>query len=265
MDELALYEEIIRLKKARQPAVLATVIETSGSSPRKAGAKMLVYGDGTINGTIGGGKTEADVIVAAGEVLQRNTPRTIAFSLTEAHGGVCGGDVTVYLEPLVAAPHCIVIGDGHVGLAMGEAAGRAGFLVSLVDETDNRAELLARADAGTYFFICTSDHQQDFIAVQAALNTPACHIAVLGSKRKRKAMEEFLLGQGFAPQAISRVVSPAGLDIGAETPEEIAVSVVAQMIQVRRTNADTDTHRSAVACRRPLKAHGHKQAIAAAG
>lgn len=265
MDELALYEEIIRLKKARQPAVLATVIETRGSSPRKAGAKMLVYTDGTINGTIGGGKTEAETIVAAGEVLRRNAPRTVAFSLTEAHGGVCGGDVTIYLEPLVAAPHCIIIGDGHVGQAMAEAVARAGFLVSLADEADNRAELLSRADSCTYFFICTSDHQQDFLAVQEALATPACHIAVLGSKRKRKAMEEFLLGQGVAPLAISRVVSPAGLDIGAETPEEIAVSVVAQMIQVRRANADTDTHRSAVACRRPLKAHGHKQAIAATG
>lgn len=263
MDELAFYEEIIRLKKARQPAVLVTVIETSGSSPRKAGAKMLVYGDGSISGTIGGGKTEADTIVAAGEVLRLNAPRTIAFSLTEAHGGVCGGDVTVYLEPLVAPPHCIIIGDGHVGQATAEAAGRAGFLVSLADEADNRADLLARADSRTYFFICTSDHQQDFLAVQEALNTPACHIAVLGSRRKREAMEVFLLGQGLAQQTISRVVSPAGLNIGAETPEEIAVSVVAQMIQVRRANADS--HRSAVACRRPLKAHGRKQAIAVAG
>lgn len=263
MDELALYEEIIRLKKARQPAVLATVIETSGSSPRKAGAKMLVYGDGSICGTIGGGKTEAETIAAAGEALRLNAPRTLAFTLTEAHGGVCGGEVTVYLEPLVAAPHCIIIGDGHVGQALAEAAGRAGFLVSLVDEADNRAGLLSRTDAHTYFFICTSDHQQDFLAVQEALATPARHIAVLGSSHKRTAMEEFLQGQGITPQAINRVISPAGIDIGAETPEEIAVSVVAQMIQVRRANADT--HRSAVACRRPLKAHGHQQTIAAAG
>ena len=263
MDELALYEEIIRLKKARQPAVLATVIETSGSSPRKPGAKMLVYGDGSISGTIGGGKTEAETIAAAGETLRLNAPRTLAFTLTEAHGGVCGGEVTVYLEPLVAAPHCIIIGDGHVGQALAEAAGRAGFLVSLVDEADNRAGLLSRTDAHTYFFICTSDHQQDFLAVQETLATPARHIAVLGSSRKRAAMEEFLQGQGITPQAINRVISPAGIDIGAETPEEIAVSVVAQMIQVRRANADT--HRSAVACRRPLKAHGHQQTIAAAG
>ena len=263
MDELALYEEIIRLKKARQPAVLATVIETSGSSPRKAGAKMLVYGDGSISGTIGGGKTEAETIAAAGETLRLNAPRTLAFTLTEAHGGVCGGEVTVYLEPLVAAPHCIIIGDGHVGQALAEAAGRAGFLVSLVDEAGNRAGLLSRTDAHTYFFICTSAHQQDFLAVQEALTTPARHIAVLGSSRKRTAMEEFLQGQGITPQAINRVISPAGIDIGAETPEEIAVSVLAQMIQVRRANADT--HRSAVACRRPLKAHGHQQTITAAG
>ena len=263
MDELALYEEIVRLKKTRRPAALATVIDTNGSSPRKAGAKMLVYGDGSISGTIGGGKTEAETIAAAGEALRLNAPRTLVFTLTEAHGGVCGGEVTVYLEPLTAAPHCIIIGDGHVGQALAEAAGRAGFLVSLVDEADNRAGLLSRTDAHTYFFICTSDHQQDFLAVQEALATPARHIAVLGSSRKRAAMEEFLQGQGITPQAINRVISPAGIDIGAETPEEIAVSVVAQMIQVRRANADT--HRSAVACRRPLKAHGHQQTIAAAG
>jgi xanthine dehydrogenase accessory factor len=263
MDELALYEEIVGLKKARRPAVLATVIETRGSAPRKAGAKMLVYGDGSISGTIGGGKIEAETIVAAGETLRRNASRTLAFSLTEAHGSVCGGEVTVYLEPLVAAPHCVIIGDGHVGQALAEAAGRAGFLVSLADEADNRAELLGSTDFHTYFFICTSDHQQDFLAVQEALATPACHIAVLGSSRKRKAMEEFLHGQGITPQTMNRVISPAGLDIGAETPEEIAVSVVAQMIQVRRANADT--HRSTVACRRPLKAHGQQQTIAAAG
>jgi xanthine dehydrogenase accessory factor len=263
MDELALYEEIVRLKKTRRPAVLATVIETNGSSPRKAGAKMLVYADGAISGTIGGGKIEADTIIAAGEALLDHAPRTLSFSLTEAHGSVCGGEVTVYLEPLIAAPQCVIIGDGHVGRAVAEAAGRAGFLVSLLDEADNRAELVRRADSHTYFFICTSDHQQDFLAVQAVLPTPARHIAVLGSTRKRKAMEEFLQRAGFQPPEIERVISPAGLDIQAETPEEIAVSVVAQMIQIRRNNADA--HRSAVACRRPLKAHGHQQAIAAAG
>ncbi|MEW6500682.1 MAG: XdhC family protein [Thermodesulfobacteriota bacterium] len=263
MDDLALYEEIVHIKKERRPAVLATVIASRGSSPRKAGAKMVIYGDGGSRGTVGGGKIETDTIAAAGEVLRENTPRTLAFNLTEAHGGVCGGEVTIYLEPLVTAPHCLVIGDGHVGRAVSRAAGEAGFLVSLIGKDGDLKRLLGRADHHTYILVATSDHQQDFLAVKEVLATDARYIAVLGSRRKRTAMEEFLRQEGFTPQAIGRIVSPAGLDIAAETPEEIAVSVVAQMIQVRRTNADA--HRSAVACRRPLPAHGHQQAIAAAG
>src|SRR5512135_1563283 len=122
MHELPLYEEIIRLKKARVPATLATVVEPRGSAPRKAGAKMLVRRDGSIVGTIGGGQTEADTIVAAQEVLRRGQPRTLNFSLTEPHGAVCGGEVTIYLEPLVVPQHLVVVGGGHVGQAVGRAA-----------------------------------------------------------------------------------------------------------------------------------------------
>lgn len=263
MDELALYEEIVRLTKARRPAVLATVIDTNGSSPRKAGAKMLVYHDGATAGTVGGGKIEADTIAAACGVLKSGKPRTLAFNLTEAHGGVCGGEVLVYLEPLIAAPRCVIIGDGHVGQAVNRAANHAGFLVNMVDESDNLTPLLDGADCHTYIFIATSDHQEDFIAAAKALATEARYVAVLGSIKKRKAMEEFLRQTGRTPQDIARLVSPAGLDIGAETPEEIAISVVAQMIQVRRVDAN-ENRRPAARCR-PVAPHGRLQAAAAAG
>ena len=101
MEDLPIYEEIIRLKKARVPAALATVVETKGSTPRKAGAKMIIQKDGSITGTIGGGHTEADAIEAAKEVIQQGKPRTISFSLTEEHGAVCGGSIVIYLEPLI--------------------------------------------------------------------------------------------------------------------------------------------------------------------
>ncbi|MEW6595556.1 MAG: XdhC family protein [Thermodesulfobacteriota bacterium] len=263
MDELELYEEIVRIKKERRPAVLATVIDTNGSSPRKAGAKMLIYADGATSGTVGGGTIESETIAAACGVLRDRTPRTLAFDLTEAANSVCGGAMTIYLEPLVTAPHCLVIGNGHVGKAVSRAANEAGFLVTLLGKDDDLGAVLRHTDHHTYILIATSDHQQDFLAAKAVLASPARYIAVLGSRRKRTAMEEFLRQEGFTPQAIGQIVSPAGLDIAAETPEEIAISIVAQMIQVRRTNADA--HRSAVACRRPLKAHGHQQAIAAAG
>jgi len=133
MDDLHIYEEIVQAKRNRSPAALAVVVATSGSSPRKAGAKMLVRGDGAITGTIGGGKTEAETIAAALQVMRTGIPRTMDFSLTEQHGHVCGGNVTVYLEPVTAAPPVLIVGAGHVGRAVARAAEQAGFFVTLID------------------------------------------------------------------------------------------------------------------------------------
>ena len=282
MDDLPLYEEIVRLKKSRTPAALATIVETRGSAPRKAGAKMLVRHDGSIAGTIGGGQVEADVITAAKEAVRHGKPRTLNFSLTEEHGAVCGGDMVIYLEPLVVPLHLIVVGSGHVGQAVSRAAHQAGFAVSLINLTEARSNMamaedvlhfslmnLAKAfaeinvDDHTYIFIATSDHQQDFQAAAAALNTKACYIAVLGSRKKRAAMDRYLAGQGYPAAAIARIVSPAGLAIGAETPEEIAVSIVAQMIKMRRLDsAATGSH---TACSGKVTADGVQQGIAALG
>lgn len=282
MDDLPIYEEIIRLKKCRIPAALATVVETNGSAPRKAGAKMLVRKDGTIAGTIGGGQTEADTISAAMEVIRLGKPCTISFSLNEQNGAVCGGDMVVYLEPLVVPQHLVIVGGGHVGRAVTQAAHQAGFLVTLINtmQTKESAPMaedvlyrpvqdLAAAfaeigvDDGSYIFIATSDHQQDFLATAAALHTDARYISVLGSTRKRAAMENYLGAQGITGETISRVISPAGIEIGAETPAEIAVSVVAQMIRVRRS--DNAEHLSHPACSRTIKKDGAQQAYAAPG
>lgn len=280
MDDLPIYEEIIRLKKKRIPAAIATVVETSGSTPRKAGAKMLVRKDGTIAGTVGGGRTEADTIEAAAEVIRQGMPRTMEFSLTEEHGGVCGGSLVIYLEPLVVPDHLIVVGDGHVGRAVTQSARQAGFMVSMIGLTEAKTEYgpgdnairhplnkLGEAftdigaDANTYIFIATSDHQQDFEAVSAALVTESCYIAVIGSKKKKAAMDQYLRDQRFDGEAVSRIVSPAGLDIGAETPGEIGVSIVAQMIKLRRTGLAA--HDSRPARSRTVKKDGSQQAIAA--
>ena len=269
MDDLYIYEEIVQAKRNRSPAALAVVVATSGSSPRKAGAKMLVRGDGAITGTIGGGKTEAETIAAALQVMRTGIPRTMDFSLTEQHGHVCGGNVTVYLEPVTAAPPVLIVGAGHVGRAVARAAEQAGFFVTLIDTAIDRpgsaagdgvrqcapeelAEVFQHleADRGAFIFIATSDHQEDFVAAGAALQTDGCYIGVLGSTRKRAAMEQYLKAAGFGAADLSRIISPAGIAINAETPEEIAVSVVAQMIQYRRTAHAA--HRSAAAGSRPL-------------
>lgn len=146
MDDLPIYEEIIRLKKARVPAAIATVIETKGSTPRKAGAKMIIQKDGSISGTVGGGQTEADTIEAAKDVIQQGKPRTISFSLTEEHGAVCGGNIAIYLEPLIVPLHLIVVGDGHVGKAVTQSAHQAGFLVSMISLSDTKTNIAMTDD-----------------------------------------------------------------------------------------------------------------------
>ena len=280
MDDLPIYEEIIRLKKKRVPAAIATVVKTQGSTPRKAGAKMLVRKDGTISGTVGGGRTEADTIEEAAEVIRLGKPRTMEFTLNEEHGGVCGGSLVIYLEPLVVPDHLIVVGDGHVGRAVTQSARQAGFMVSMIGLTEANSdygpgedailhplnklgEALTDigADTTTYIFIATSDHHQDFEAVSAALATESCYIAVIGSKKKKAAMDAFLLKKGFNGEAVDRVISPAGLDIGAETPGEIGISIVAQMIKLRRTGLAADDRRPARG--RTVEKDGAQQAVAA--
>lgn len=282
MDDIHIYEEIVRLKKKRVPAVLATVVKTRGSTPRKAGAKMLVRKDGSITGTVGGGKTEVETIEAAREVLRQAQPRTIDFSLTAEHGGVCGGSLEIYLEPLVAPDHLIVVGDGHVGRAVTLSARQAGFMVSMIGLTDgirdqgteedaifhpldrlSAAFTEVGADANTYIFIATSDHHQDFEAVSAALATESCYIAVIGSRKKKAAMDAYLRKRGFDEKMVDRIISPAGLDIGAETPAEIGVSIVAQMIKLRRSL--DGAHDSHPARSRTVKEDGMQQTAVATG
>ncbi len=280
MNDISLYEEIILLKKKRVPAAIATVVETRGSTPRKAGAKMLVRKDGRISGTVGGGRTEADTITAATEVIRAGIPRTMEFHLTEKHGGVCGGSLIIYLEPLVVPDHLIVVGDGHVGRAVTQSARQAGYMVSMIGLSEKKPGYRADeeailhplnklkeafteigADASTYIFIATSDHHQDFEAASAALATESCYIAMIGSKRKKSAMDKHLIERGFDAEAVSRIVSPAGLDIGAETPAEIGISIVAQMIKLRRSGLGA--HDSRPARRREVKTDGAQQAAAA--
>ncbi len=282
MDDLPIYEEIIRLKKLRQPAVLATVVESKGSTPRKAGAKMLVRRDGSISGTVGGGKAEADTIAAALEVMGQGRPRTLSFSLTEAHGAVCGGSMVIFLEPLSAVPHLVVIGGGHVGRAVRQTASQAGFLVTLVDISGGKSDPVAAgatvhwpleelpalftaigADDGSFMVIATSDHHQDFLAAGAALKTDARYIAVLGSRKKKAALAQYLAGADIAAAEINRIIIPAGLAIDAETPAEIAVSIVAQMIHVRRTG--NAAYGSAAAGGGKITADGFAKTAATAG
>ncbi|WP_298266461.1 XdhC family protein [Geobacter sp.] len=279
MSDHALYRELIRLAEAGVPAALATVVETSGSSPRKAGAKMLVRHDGTTLGTVGGGRVELETVAAALAAIHEGRPRTVAFTLTEEHGHVCGGRVLVYVEPSASRPRLIIAGAGHIGKALARAASFAGYRVTVADdrpgyadreelpgadevltgEYDGLFERIA-VDGTTAVVIATTGFEKDFAAVRGALRTPAPFIGLIGSARKREALLRTLADEGYPPEEIGRVTIPVGLAIGAETPEEIAVSIVAQFIERRRLHAGIGTAPG----RRELPADGGLQAAAAA-
>ncbi len=252
-----IFEEIIRLKKLGRASILATIVECRGSSPQKQGAKMLVRDDGTMLGTLGGGCIEADVVACARMVLSDGESRSMSFELTEKEGGmVCGGTVTVFIEPLFADPRLVILGAGHVGKALAKLARFSGFQVTAVDDRQQFAnrdnipdahelvvcefpQAFARVsvDRNAYLVIATRGHNHDFEAVQAALRTDAGYIGLLGSRRKKGVLINMLRAAGFGQEDIGRVVIPVGLSIGSVTPEEIAVSIMAQIIQHRREHA----------------------------
>jgi len=254
---MEIYEEIVRLKKLGRSSALATIVECKGSSPQKQGAKMLVRDDGTLIGTLGGGCIEADVVQHARMAMQDGQPRTVPFELTEKEGGlVCGGALTVYIEPVFADPRLVILGAGHVGKALAKLARFAGFQVTVADDRAQFAnrdsipdahelvvsefpEVFARVpvDRGTYLVIATRGHNHDLDAVRAALRSEAGYIGLLGSRRKKGILINSLRAAGFPEDDIRRVIIPVGLPIGSVTPEEIAVSIMAQIIQHRREHA----------------------------
>jgi xanthine dehydrogenase accessory factor len=254
---LELYEEIVRLKKLGHASALATIVESKGSSPQKQGAKMLVRDDGTILGTLGGGCIEADVVAYARMAMHDGQPRSVPFELNEKDGGlVCGGTITVYIEPLLADPRLVILGAGHVGKALAKLARFSGFQITVADDRAQFANRDNIPDAhelvvcefadvfshilvyrGTYIVVATRGHNHDFEAVQAALRTEAGYIGLLGSRRKKGILINTLRAAGFAQENIQRVTIPIGLPIGSVTPEEIAVSIMAQIIQHRREHA----------------------------
>ena len=259
MSNLELYEELVRLKKEGVPSALATIVQCVGSSPQKEGAKMLVRGDGTTLGTLGGGCLEAEVMQVAQMAIRDGSPRTVPFELTERHGGlVCGGKVLVYIEPNIPDPVLIILGAGHVSKTLARTAAFAGFRVTVTDDRPEYAskenfpdakDLIVNefsdvfshihASRNSYIVVATRGHNHDLEALRAALSTEARYIGLLGSRRKKALLFRTLEAEGFPKTSTARIMTPVGLDIGSITPEEIAISIVAQLIKERRGNAGT--------------------------
>jgi len=251
------YEELIRLRRSGQKCALATIVEVNGSIPSYESAKMLVREDGSIAGTIGGGCVEAEVWNAAREVMQTERPRSLRFSLGESaaydNGLICGGQLSVFVEPVVPQPVAFIFGAGHISKSLSQTASIAGFATAIVDNREafaNRERfpeareifaeeyetVFSKLDVRdtTYIVIVTRGHRDDMRVLRWAVGTPARYIAMIGSKRKVISVAKELEKEGISRAALDRVFAPMGFDIGAITPEEIAISVVAEMIAVRR-------------------------------
>jgi xanthine dehydrogenase accessory factor len=260
-----IYEEIVHLRREGRSCALATIVNTQGSIPSFASAKMLVRDDGSIVGTIGGGGAEFEVIKAALEVIDEETSRLVHFDLNKRPGidagMVCGGSLEIYVEPLVVAPVVYIFGAGHVGLSTYRAARAAGFEVVIADEREafaNRQRYpeaqeivvdaldaaMARVAPGAnaYILIFTPSHMTDLQVLRWAVTTPARYIGMMGSKRKVTGIFHELQKEGVPPERFKAVHAPVGLDIGAQPPEEIAVSVVAEMIAIRRRSSTAQAH-----------------------
>lgn len=253
MTDLELYEEMVRLTRLGETFVLATVVDSSGSAPRKAGAKMLVRNDGSLMGSVGGGRVEKETVAASRVALAEGTPGNLLFTLTEEHGFACGGSMAVYIEPQGMRPLLVLFGAGHIGRAVAPLARGCGFRVTVIDD---RAEQVTGAgvpgadrvicagvaeafrglvlDDDSFVVIATPGHLADFDAVRLCLGSDAGFIGLLGSRRKRETLMQRLTEEGFDAGQRGRIVTPVGLDIGARTPEEIAVSIVGQLIALRK-------------------------------
>ncbi len=272
-----IYEEIVELRRSGQKAALATIVARKGSTPRKDAAKMLLFEDGRQSGSIGGGCLEAEVSREAIAVIRSEKPRLLSFDLTdddaEESGLICGGTMEVYVEPILPVPTIFIFGAGHVGQCVAEIAKDLGFRIAVIDDRIKYAnkERFPGADlyvapwenvleqlpvnANSYLLIATRGHREDLTCLRYALRSAARYIGLLGSRRKIGLFAEVLEKEGFDPACFDRVYSPVGLEIGSETPEEIAVSIAAELVAVKK-NLDVRPLKAALRNLRPVAAGG---------
>jgi xanthine dehydrogenase accessory factor len=236
---------------------LVTVVRANGSTPQRAGAKMLVFPDGRIVGTIGGGCYENDACLKARDAINTGRSTLVHYELNDdfaqENGLICGGQMDVHIDPLVPAPRLYIIGAGHVGWYLGRAAADCGFRLHVIDDREKFAnaerfpaadeivvepiaEWLHRAElpASACVVIVTRGHQNDLDAMRALAARDFRYLGLIGSRAKVARIRSMLLAEGMPVECLDRVHAPIGLDIGAVTPAEIAVSILAELIAVRR-------------------------------
>lgn len=254
-----IHKQIAECLEQGRPFVLATLVKTAGSVPRNPGARMLVFPDGAISGTIGGGKFEHTVIADCLSLLKSGAPHSLkSYKLHEsgedALGMLCGGEADVFMESFGARETLYIFGGGHIGLALTGIALGLGFRIVVIDD---RPDILAQCklgvetiltdsqyndnfpqiDLNSYVVIVTHGHKCDKEVLSKVVKTDCAYIGMIGSSRKVKETFAILESEGVSKDRLSRVHSPIGLDIGAEGPYEIAIAIAAQLIEVKRKQA----------------------------
>jgi len=241
----------------RRPVVLATIVATRRSVPRHAGTKMLIYSEGEQSGTIGGGELESRVIEDALEVLRTGKTRLETYALVDpdrGDPGVCGGELTVYLEPYMPPHTVFVIGIGHVGAAVVDLAHWLGYRTIASDDRAERVSEQTLPDADerivgsvatalatapitedTSVVVVSRSVDIDVDAIPRLLETPARYIGVMGSERRWITTKQQLVDSGLDEAALDRIHIPVGIELGAETVEEIAVSILSEIIKETRS------------------------------
>jgi xanthine dehydrogenase accessory factor len=255
MSDVEIYQAIVQAKQENRAAALATVIRARGSVPRHATSKMLVFPDGQIVGTVGGGELESRTIEASKEAIQQGLARLEHYSLAgprEDAVGVCGGEVEVFIEPILPPPTVLILGCGHVGAAVAHLAKWLGFRVVVSDDRQELctpdhlpdadgylpgeiSQVLSEFpfDSQTYVVAVTRGYPFDVAAIPIVLESKAPYMGVIGSRRRWTTTVKELKALGIDEDALKQIHSPIGLHLGAETPEEIAVSIMAEIIMLR--------------------------------
>ena len=256
-DTVDIYEEIVSLRQGGRRGAIATIVNVRGSVPSFETAKMLIRDDGSIVGTVGGGCVEAEVWQAAREVMESEKPRTLSFDLNQSPkydtGLVCGGTLDIFIEPVLPLAALYIFGAGHVAHSLYSTARNAGFDVTVIDDRESYASRERFPDARqvicenfdeamskisptetSYIVIVTRGHHDDMRVLRWAVQTEARYIGMIGSKRKTITIFRELVKEGVQERLFDRVHAPIGFDIGAITPEEIAVAITAELIAVRR-------------------------------
>lgn len=259
MSEI-LKEALGRINKSETIA-LVTIVETKGSTPREVGAKMVVGKDGLIAGTIGGGITEAKVIEEVKQALKEGKGKLLTYHLTKEQaaldeGAICGGDMKVFIDVLQPKEEMLIFGAGHIAVYVSRLAKMVGFKVTIIDDRKEFAnqdrfpevdEIIAEdtEEALThlnitpfsYIIVLTRGHLKDEEVLGSVIRSNAAYVGMIGSRKKNATVFQHLEKQGISARELRKVHAPIGIDIKAQTPEEIAVSIIAEIIQVRRKKA----------------------------